>query len=121
MDRLYSLAHHDLKEVQIDAAFYTEEIKRYFEERQPNPIKALVTAPHEHTQNGAAEVNVKVFKQGIMKQLHCANLVVNSWWGDCAHWFNDCRIRGPSPFNDSISIAEAWDGMGRVLIYTTRR
>ena len=117
MDRLYSLAHHDLKEVQIDAAFYTDEIKRYFEERQPHPIKALVTAPHEHAQNGAAEVNVKVFKQGIMKQLHCAKLN-NNWWGDCAHWFNDCRIRGPCPFNNSISIAEAWDG-SRIDIHDT--
>jgi hypothetical protein len=50
MDRIYSLAHHDLKEVQIDEAFYTDEIRRYFDERQPHPIKALVTAPYEHAQ-----------------------------------------------------------------------
>jgi len=117
MDRIYSLAHHDLKEVQIDEAFYTDEIRRYFDERQPHPIKALVTAPYEHAQNGAAEVNVKVFKQGIMKQLHCAGLD-NSWWGDCAHWFNDCRIRGPCLADESMSIAEGWDGT-RINIHDT--
>jgi hypothetical protein len=117
MDRIYSLAHHDLKEVQIDEAFYTDEIRRYFDERQPHPIKALVTAPYEHAQNGAAEVNVKVFKQGIMKQLHCAGLD-NSWWGDCMHWFNDCRIRGPCLADESMSIAEAWDGT-RINIHDT--
>ena len=46
----------------------------YFEEHLPSPIKPLVTAPNEHAQNGAAESLVKYFKNGIMKQLHTADL-----------------------------------------------
>ena len=74
MDRIYTIAGYNLKEVQIDAAFYTAEIRSYFQERSPSPIRALVTAPNEHAQNGAAETLVKFFKQGIMKTLHTADL-----------------------------------------------
>jgi len=117
MDRIYTLAGYNLKEVQVDAAFYTAEIRSYFQDRSPSPIKALVTAPHEHAQNGAAESLVKFFKNGIMKQLKTANLNMK-WWGDCAHWLNDVRIRGPCTANPQMSIAEAWDGH-RVDINTT--
>jgi len=77
----------------------------------------MVTAPHEHAQNGAGEAIVKIFRQGLMKQLHAAGLD-NSWWGDCAHWFNDCRIRGPCLHDPEKSIAEAWDG-SRIDIHDT--
>ena len=106
MDRIYTLANHNLEEIQIDAQFYTAEIKEYVEGRKITP---MVTAPHEHAQNGAAEATVKIFKEGIMKQLHSANLPM-AWWGDSAHNFNDCRILGPCPAKPEISIAEAWDG-----------
>ena len=66
----------------------------------------MVTALHEHAQNGAAEVTVKIFKEDIMKRLHSANLPM-AWWGDSAHNFNDCRILGPCPAKPEISIAEA--------------
>ena len=117
MDRIYTLALYELEELQIDAAFYTEDIRKYCEERRPAPIKPMVTAPHEHAQNGAGEAIVKIFRQGLMKQLHAAGLD-NSWWGDCAHWFNDCRIRGPCLHDPEKSIAEAWDG-SRIDIHDT--
>ena len=74
MDRIYTLAGYNLKEVQIDAAFYTDDIRAYFQSRSPSPVKALVSAPHEHAQNGAAESLVKFFKNGIMKQLQTSQL-----------------------------------------------
>jgi len=60
---------------------------------------------------------VKYFKNGIMKQLHTAELPMQ-WWGDCAHWLNDVRIRGPSTINPHLSIAEVWNGE-RIDINTT--
>ena len=64
MDRIYSLANHNLEEIQIDEQFYTADIKTYIDERKITPS---VTAPYEHAQNGAAEITVKIFKEGIMK------------------------------------------------------
>ncbi len=109
MDRIYTAAGYNLKELQIDSAFYTAEIRDYLGSCSPSPIKRLVSAPHEHAQNGAAESLVKFFKSNIMKSLHTANLKL-SWWGDCAHWLNDVRIRGPCSLNPQLSIAEAWNG-----------
>ena len=44
-----------------------------------------------------------------MKQLQTSQLGM-PWWGDCAHWLNNVRIRGPSSLNPQLSIAEAWNG-----------
>jgi len=68
-----------------------------------------VTALNEHAKNGAAESLVKFFKNGVMKQFHTADLPM-AWWGDCVHWLNDVRIRGPSAINPQLSIAEVWNG-----------
>ena len=38
IDRIYSLANHNLEEIQIDAQFYTAEIKEYVEERKMDLI-----------------------------------------------------------------------------------
>jgi len=122
MDRIYELAGYNLEEIQIDASFATKAITTYCAERRRgvlsledddfsamSAISPLVTAPHEHAQNGAAECLARVFYSGVTKQLHWANLGLE-WWGDCALWFNDARNDQSSDSRPTMSRNEVWNG-----------